>query len=238
MSAFNVTLSNHPANRLSPRESLHFSAIFEESQFNWSERPRVMVLIVVATTVTPDLAGGNNSTPPQASPEFIVCLVTSACGVNTLSTRALDKAAVRICASSTACLNPMPTVTAAAAALTLSLMSTRCRCTVSCLNINININLPPGRAALSPVSQQHALQPFGRQHSRETLPCWKKRARASSGFFYPLNPMPAVTVTAALAPPSLLRPGRAALSPVSEHALMSFRKASPCHRLGLQHRVQ
>ena len=54
---------------------------------------------------------------------------------------------------------------------------------------------------------------------------------------YRLNQMPAVTVTvtvtAALAFPSLLRPGRAAPSPVSEHALNSFRQVPPCHRLGL-----
>jgi hypothetical protein len=45
-------------------------------------------------------------------------------------------------------------------------------------------------------------------------------------------------VTAAPALPSPLRPDRAALSPVSQHALDSFWKALPRHEPGLKRRVQ
>ena len=38
MSAFNVALSDRPTNRLSPRESLHFSAILRQANLIWPER--------------------------------------------------------------------------------------------------------------------------------------------------------------------------------------------------------
>jgi hypothetical protein len=72
-------------------------------------------------------------------------------------------------------------VTAAAAALALPLMSTQCQCIMASTATSAcdQVRWP------SVLSQQHALESFGRRHSRVTLPCWKKRVQNIIGHLLP-----------------------------------------------------